>query len=222
MKRIPEQEIMEDEQQVLAYAQADFSDSNQQFCDLLIKEYGTKIKHILDLGCGPADIPIRLVRMNPELKITAIDASPAMLDQAQKAIIKAGYQEQITIIKDRIPGLKYVPRTINTIISKDLLHHLPDPMQLWDEIIKMAAKANRKLVVFVMDLCRPATRAEAQKIVNDISGDEPANLRDDFYNSLLASFTIDEVEKQLSVKKLNLQISKLSRRHMLVKGIIDK
>jgi len=41
MERIPEDELMEDESQALAYAAADFSTSNQMFGDRLIADFGT-------------------------------------------------------------------------------------------------------------------------------------------------------------------------------------
>ena len=41
MERILEDELMEDENQALAYAAADFSTSNQMFVDRLIAEFGT-------------------------------------------------------------------------------------------------------------------------------------------------------------------------------------
>ena len=35
---------------------------------------------MLDLGCGPADIPLMLIRRHPQLAIDAVDGAPAMLD----------------------------------------------------------------------------------------------------------------------------------------------
>ena len=65
MKRIPEPEIMDDEDQVIAYAQADFSDSNQLYVDMFVQTYGKKLTHVIDLGCGPADVPVRLAKATP-------------------------------------------------------------------------------------------------------------------------------------------------------------
>ena len=52
--------------------------------------------------------------------------------------------------------------------------------------------------VQVMDLARPETLDGAKQLVDHYSGDEPAVLREDFYNSLLAAYTVDEVKSQLS------------------------
>ena len=66
MERLLEREIMDGEEQVRAYAQADFSKENQWFVDYFLEVFPDfREGLVLDLGCGPADIPIRLVRANP-------------------------------------------------------------------------------------------------------------------------------------------------------------
>ena len=63
MKRTRESELMDDPEQALVYAQADFEQENQGFVDRF-REYFPEFTegHILDLGCGPGDIPIRFAR----------------------------------------------------------------------------------------------------------------------------------------------------------------
>lgn len=58
MDRILEPEVMDDPEQVLAYAQANFEAENQGFVDRFLELYDDVDEaHILDLGCGPGDIP---------------------------------------------------------------------------------------------------------------------------------------------------------------------
>ncbi len=86
MNRVPEPEVMADPRQALAYARADFADVNQRFVDALVSRHPTLTGgRILDLGCGPADIPLRLASALPDVHVVAIDASPAMLALAQEA-----------------------------------------------------------------------------------------------------------------------------------------
>jgi hypothetical protein len=74
-------------------------------------------------------------------------------------------------------------------------------------------------VVLVMDLLRPESPEEAQAIVDRYAADEPAILRRDFYNSLLASFTEDEVAAQLAELNLSrLLIDVPDDRHWIVGG----
>jgi hypothetical protein len=74
-------------------------------------------------------------------------------------------------------------------------------------------------VVLVMDLLRPESSEAAQAIVDKYSADEPAILRRDFYNSLLASFTEDDVAAQLAEMNLTrLLIDVPDDRHWIVGG----
>ena len=92
MPRVPEPEIMDEVQGAEAYALSDFSDVNQHFVDTLLTAAGRIEKaRVVDLGTGPADIPIRLVRSRPDWRVVAIDASAAMLEHACKAVDHAGF-----------------------------------------------------------------------------------------------------------------------------------
>ena len=68
MQRILEPELMDDIEQARAYAEADFDESNTLFVDLFLQHHpdwsaeGT----MLDLGCGPGDIAIRLASQPDE------------------------------------------------------------------------------------------------------------------------------------------------------------
>jgi ubiquinone/menaquinone biosynthesis C-methylase UbiE len=218
MERVLEREIMDDEEQALAYAAADFSSSNQTFVDGLLSGYGSRLRNVLDIGCGPGDIPIRLVRANSVLQIAAVDASDAMLRLADKAVRNAGFSERITLIRSHVPGLPGVVGHFDAVLAKDLLHHLPDPTVFWDEVRRLALGWT---VIYVMDLFRPPTEKDAWDIVESVSADEPEILKTDFYNSLRAAFTVDEVAEQLRRADLNLTVSAVSERHMLVEGVLE-
>ncbi|UCC99551.1 MAG: class I SAM-dependent methyltransferase [Phycisphaerales bacterium] len=217
MKRVLEPEIMDDEAQALAYAKADFSSSNQTFVEMLLEDYGVMLRSVLDIGCGPGDIPIRLARAKPSITITALDASEPMVRLAREAVRSAGLQRQIKVIKARVPGLELGAGDYDAIVSKDLLHHLPEPAVLWEEIRRLARK---RTAVYVMDLFRPPTQRRAQEIVESVSGGESPLLKHDFYASLRAAFTIDEIRKQLRQASLSLDVEQVSERHVLVKGLI--
>jgi ubiquinone/menaquinone biosynthesis C-methylase UbiE len=216
MERVLEREIMDEEEQAVAYARADFSSSNQMFVDSLMEDYSARLQNVLDIGCGPADVPIRLARAKPSIRITAVDASEAMVRLARKAVEEAELKEQIQVIKGRVPGLAVGNNRYDSIISKDLLHHLPKPAVFWDEL-KTLAKG--ETVIYVMDLFRPPTKEAARHIVEGVSAEEPPILKEDFYNSLLAAFTVDEVEEQLLAAGLALEVTRVSDRHLLVRGL---
>ena len=217
MERVLEPELMDDPEQALAYAKADFQEENQGFVDRFC-EYFPDFKsgegvHIVDLGCGPADIPIRLARALPHCRITAVDASPPMIRLAEEAVKAAGLSDRITLLCQRVQALE-LREPADAVISNSLLHHLPNPLRFWFLL--------RKLVngpVLVMDLLRPETPEAAQAIVDCYAAAESPILRRDFYNSLRAAFTEDEVAAQLAEMNLTrLLVDVPDDRHWIVGG----
>ena len=80
-----------------------------------------------------------------------------------------------------------------------------------------------KTKVFVADLRRPTTLREAVKIANLYSSpQDPEVLRRDFYNSLLAAFTVEEVQSQLQEAGLQnlLRVNGIGDRHLAITGVI--
>src|SRR5947209_12596788 len=90
MDRKAEAEIMNLPDEVDAYVRGDFASVNQAFVDSLIQLTGTlAVANAIDLGTGPADIPIRAAQARPQWTISAVDASAPMLEAAGKAIAAA-------------------------------------------------------------------------------------------------------------------------------------
>src|SRR2546426_7794224 len=102
MERVLEPELMNDPEQALVYSRADFEEENQGFVDRFTEFYPEfKAGHVLDLGCGPADIPIRLARKLPECRITGVDGSAPMIALGLEAIRVAGLADRITLRGER-------------------------------------------------------------------------------------------------------------------------
>ncbi len=215
MERVLEPEIMQDPEQALVYSKADFEEENQSFVDRF-REYYPDLTHghVVDLGCGPGDIAIRLARAVPDLRITGIDASEPMIDIAERAVAAEGLSERIRFRRERFQTCVVEPA--DAVISNSLLHHVPNPLQFWYAVKKLAKPGAR---VLVTDLFRPASEEDAQAIVNRYAADEPPILRRDFLNSLRAAFTEDEVASQLAELNLSrLLIDVPDDRHWMVGG----
>jgi len=218
MHRILEPEVMDDPEQASAYAQADFERENQEFVERFLAAFPDLTEgHIVDLGCGPADIPIRLARALPRCRITGIDASLPMIRLGEQAIIDAGLVDRITLRCERIQSL-VLPELVDAVVSNSLLHHIPNPLRFWLAVKQLARPGGYALV---MDLLRPASTDDAAALVDQYAANEPAILRRDFYNSLLAAFTEDEVAAQLAEMNLSrLLIDVPDDRHWLVGGLV--
>jgi trans-aconitate methyltransferase len=219
MQRIPEpRQLMDDPAQAAAYAGANFSEANQLFIRLLRQIHPGGLRGDgVDLGCGPADIPIALLREYPELRLDAVDGAPAMLEQARARLTRHPELaqrlrlRQLTLPDPDLPEARY-----RLVLSNSLLHHLEDPDDLWLSLRHCAADGAR---VLVMDLLRPRNRMAADSLVETYALNEPEVLREDFRNSLLAAYTLDEVREQLQRHALHeLELSQVSDRHWAVRG----
>lgn len=218
MERIPEpEELMEGAEQAAAYARADFSQSNQAYVDRLVATFPAHLGRVVDLGCGPGDVVVRLARAVPGLHVTAVDGAAEMIRLAREATAAAGLADRVTTLQGYIPGLPLPGHAFDAVLSKDLLHHLPDPAALWAEAKRLGRPG---AAVFVMDLFRPPSPEAARNIVARVAGNEHPILQEDFYNSLCAAFTVDEVREQLRQAGLALQVKAVSERHLLVYGML--
>jgi len=218
MDRVLEPELMDDEAQVRAYARADFAEENQGFVDRF-REYCPDFSEgqIFDLGCGPGDIPIRMARALPMCRITGVDASAPMIRLAERAVAQAGLSSRISFRCQRFQDLSGAGQA-DAAVSNSLLHHVPNPLQFWHKLRQLVKPGSP---VLVMDLLRAESPEAAQAIVDQYAADEPEILRRDFYNSLLAAFTEDEIGSQLAQMNLTrLLIDVIDDRHWVVGGII--
>lgn len=217
MNRIPEPELMNDAGQAQAYALADFSEPH----DLFVATFRARFpqhapRRVLDLGCGPADIALRFARAYRRCTVLGVDAADAMLRHGRAAAAGAGLTERVSLVRGYLPEVRLPARDFDTVISNSLLHHLRDPQSLW---ATLAASAAPGAAVFVMDLMRPADRAAAQALVADHAGGEPEILKRDFYHSLLAAYTRDELRAQLARAGLGeFKVQAVSDRHLIAWG----
>lgn len=220
MQRIPEPELMDDGAQARAYAGADFGEPHQHFIALFRDRFPQLelAGEVLDLGCGPCDITRRFAQAFPQASLHAVDGAMAMLELAQAINRREGLADRIELVHATLPGLELPQRHYHTIISNSLLHHLHDPHVLWNTLQQVAKPfAN----VFVMDLIRPESEQQVRAIVEQYAAGEADILRHDFYYSLCAAFTPEEVTQQLqehSLSQLHLEV--VSDRHMIIFGTL--
>lgn len=221
MQRLVEPELMLEDDQACAYATADFDRAHSRYLELFQLLYPKlpATGHALDIGCGPLDVTLRFARALPGWKFDGIDGSAAMLRYGRKALRRyPTVAKRIRLIHGVIPAAKLPKKSYDLILCSSLLHHLHNPGNLWQTIRRHSQPGT---IIFVADLCRPRSRAAAERIMEKYSGNEPAILRRDFFNSLLAAFTIAEVRQQLRNARLNfLGARRISDRHLLITGIV--
>lgn len=232
MRRKPEPELMPDPAEALAYARADFADVNQAFVARLVElvecspdtdgpTAGPMKKQLrglraIDLGTGPADIPIRLLHARPGWHVTGVDASAAMLSIARDAVRRARLLRSIRLVCADATATGLPPHSFDVVFSNSLLHHVAAPERLWAEVIRLA---RLRAVVFFRDLVRPESPIAARRIVRTYAGHESRLLQDEYLRSLLSAYTPAEVRTQLTRAGLRtLRVVMATDRHFDVFG----
>ena len=212
MPRQPRREVMDEPRSAEAYATSDFSEVNQAFVDRLFELTGpAKAVRVIDLGTGPGDIPLRILRARPDWRIVALEASPPMLDYAKKSARSAGVTTGIHWFQADAKGSGLPGRSFDVVFSNSILHHISETELVWEEVKRVG---KRGALVFFRDLARPATPADAYGIVDTYGGVGTEVMRREYYDSLLAAYTVDEVRAQLDEAGLeDVEVKMVTDRH---------
>lgn len=215
--RQPEPEAMDLPEEAAAYAHTDFAQVNQAFVARLTElAEGIDVDSCLDLGTGPADIPIRLIRLRPNWHVVALDASLPMLGFARHAINQAALADSIELVQANARETKLADEMFDVIFSNSILHHINDTDGFWREVRRVGRPG---ALVFLRDLMRPRNCEDAWRTVQQYAEGESELLQRAFYSSLLAAYTPDEVRAQLDSAGLATLIVEIaSDRHMDVYG----
>src|SRR4051794_19808609 len=82
---------------------------------------------LLDLGCGSARLLVRLAAARPDITITGVDLSPAMLELGEVNTARARVAERVRLVEADITTVPPVLLDDADAVSCSLtLHHLPD------------------------------------------------------------------------------------------------
>jgi len=91
-------------------------------------------------------------------------------------------------------GEIHFPFKADVLVSNSALHHFHDPYSFWGALKKLG---NTKCIHIHRDLIRPVSVEKAFELKEKHLSNSPEILKKDFYASLKASFTVDEVTQQL-------------------------
>ena len=194
MNRIVEPEVMDTQEAAEAYDAMEHGEVDQAFVDQVIA-LGASNGHFLDVGTGPAQIPILLAQRCPDLHITAIDLSEEMLKIARHHVADAGLTDRITLERLDAKTLPYPDNTFDGLISNSIVHHIHDAMSALKEMGRVARPQG---TVLIRDLIRPETSADAQAFVDRYAAGDTPYQQKLYYDSFLAAFTIAEVNEMLT------------------------
>ena len=194
MKRIVEPEVMDTVEAAEAYDVMEHGEVDEAFVERVIA-LGANSGHFLDVGTGPAQIPILLAQRCPDIHITAIDLSEEMLKIAKHHVAEANLTKQITLEHIDAKVLPYPDNYFDGLISNSIVHHIHDTISALKE---MGRVVKQNGIVLIRDLIRPETPADAQTFVDLYAAEDTPYQQKLYYDSFLASFTLAEVNEMLT------------------------
>lgn len=187
---------MTDQEQAAAYAAADLSEVNEPIAGWFQTRFSPLAPgaRLLDIGCGTADITIRLVHAYSGITALGIDGSETMLSFGRDLVDKAGLTSRIVLEHRYFPDPSLDTPGFDAVIANNLLHHVVDATSFWRAVRRSARPG---APILVADLRRPPDADAVARLVEQYAWRARPPLRRDFQNSLHAAYTVEEVRQQL-------------------------
>jgi ubiquinone/menaquinone biosynthesis C-methylase UbiE len=201
--RTLEPEVMDTAEEAVDYDAMDHCEVNRRFAE----EFAGKCEspfagRILDVGTGTAQIPIVMAGF-PSMhsaSIVAVDMAAEMLRIGRANIERAGLEGRIQLELADAKLLPHPPGTFDAVISNSIIHHIPAPLAVLSEMVRVLAKPDG--IIFVRDLLRPDDYAAVDHLVMTYAGEANAHQQAMFRDSLCAALTLNEVRDMLRVLNL--------------------
>ena len=193
LPRVLEPEAMDTPDEARDYDAMDHEAVNARFVADFLDVHGPcRGGEILDVGTGPARIPIALCRADGKARVLGVDLAMQMLATAGRNIEEAGLAGRIRLARGDAKRLAAADASFEAVVSNTIIHHIPDPAPALAEMARLVAPGG---TVMVRDLARPSDRAEVDRLVALYAGRESKAARDLFEASLHAALTPGEVRK---------------------------
>jgi ubiquinone/menaquinone biosynthesis C-methylase UbiE len=191
LARVLEPEVMDTQAEARDYDAMDHQAVNELFVSDFLKIWDGGVP-ILDVGTGTAQIPIALCQASAGARVVAIDLADEMLRLGRLNVRREGLEDRITLELRDAKRLPYHEATFAAVISNSIIHHIPEPLYVVREIVRVLAPDGALLV---RDLLRPTDMESLEHLVRTYAGDANAHQQKLFAESLHAALTLDEARR---------------------------
>lgn len=155
---------------------------------------------LLDLGVGSGRALSAILRRRPDVTAAAVDLAPNMLSVAQGLFAAEGLSDRVDLVQADITALTESLCTApwDAVSCMWTLHQLPDFDILRGALGQIAAVRRRTgAAVWISDFQRLRDPTTTPRMLVCVDPKSPEVLRKDAIASEAASFTIDELSKEL-------------------------
>ena len=119
---------------------------------------------VLDAGCGPGEIAIRVARLAPSLRLTGLDIDAAMIDRAERKAARAlrvgkgtradeGTRAAAvpTFVVSDVASMPFPDETFDVVVSSFSVHHWPTPHAGLAEVLRVLKVGGRAIIWDIVD-----------------------------------------------------------------------
>lgn len=89
---------------------------------------------ILDIGTGPGRLLMKLSEKSPDLRLTGLDVSSAMVAKARDNLADAGLSEAIKVEEGNVEHMSFADDSFDAVVSTGSIHHWKDPTAGLNEV----------------------------------------------------------------------------------------
>jgi len=155
LPRKPEPEVMDSAEEAEVYA----SSAAERYLDAIdntlvemVARLGFVSGRLLDLGCGPGNIALKLAKRFPEILVVGVDYAASMVRMAASSAATQGLSARTTFLSGDAKKIPFADQTFDMVLSNSVLHHLANPVAMLDEMRRVMKPHGLALL---RDLRRP-------------------------------------------------------------------
>jgi len=193
------------------YDEMDFSATDQLFAQRAAELAAARaVGLIADLGSGNAKIPLAMCPLLPRAaRVYAVEMSTEMLAVAARNRAREGVD--IHLVAADAKSVPFADHSVGMITSNSLIHHIPDPRTVFQEVARIAGP---NAPILIRDLVRPANQQALDRLVEAHAAQWSPLQRTLFSDSLHAALTLEEVRYMLDRCGLSdVTVTQITDRH---------
>ena len=211
LPRVLEPEVMSSAEEAVEYDEMDFSATDQLFAQRAAELAIAAAVHVIaDLGSGNAKIPLAMCPLLPDrTRMCAVEMSAEMLAVAARNRARDGVE--LHLVAADAKHVPFADQSVGMVTSNSLIHHIPDPRAVFEEIARIARPG---APILIRDLVRPENEWALEQLVQAHATRWSPLQRALFADSLHAALTLEEVRQTLDQCGLaDVKVTQITDRH---------
>jgi len=109
---------------------------------------------VLDAGCGPGYLTVRLAQMAPRLDVVGLDISQAMINRARRRVSELGLEGRVSFQFGDVQSMPFPDGQFDFVVSTLSLHHWADPVKGLGEIYRVLKLGSQARIIDLPDWVR--------------------------------------------------------------------